>query len=216
MTARHSDDTGRDPAIATIAHQLGDFLQRFESGVRCGEIAEGNAMVDRIWRLLQDHVPSVQRYARLLARNRTEAEDLAQECLARAVSRAHVWHDVRNVRSYLLTILRNIHVDRTARNVAEVPLEHDGADGALACPPPQLASLELRDLRRGLARLPAEQRRIVLLIGLAGLSYEATARAVGVPVGTVMSRLARGRSTLRELVDGVPANDRELPRLPAE
>ncbi len=174
-------------------------------------------MVDRIWRILQDHIPSVQRYARVLSRNRCDAEDLAQECLARAASRAHVWNDVRNVRSYLLTILRNIHVDQvTARDATELPLQPDGADGATAVPPAQLASLELQDVQRGLAHLPADQRRIVLLVGLAGLSYEATARAVGVSVGTVMSRLARGRTALRGLTDGVSVDDREMPRAPAE
>ena len=93
-------------------------------------------------------------------------------------------------------------VRRALRN--GVILERASALSSLTCLPRQIAWLELRDLERALARLPAEQRSVVVPIGLDGERYETIAAGLGVPVGTVRSRLSRGRTRLRKLIDSAP------------
>jgi RNA polymerase sigma-70 factor (ECF subfamily) len=148
------------------------------------------------------HLDAVRRYARALGRDPAHVDDLVQECLTRALSRPHVWREVRNARAYLLTMLHNVHVDDVARRWRDrdaVPLDQAPAD--LACGPAQFGPLLLRDLVRALETLPEHRRRVVLLTALDGLSYQEVSDLLGVPVGTVMSRLSRARSSLRDLMD---------------
>ncbi|MEM9684508.1 MAG: sigma-70 family RNA polymerase sigma factor [Pseudomonadota bacterium] len=147
------------------------------------------------------HVAALRRYAYALERNREEADDLVQECLTRAIARTRAWSEVRNVRAYLFTILHNLHVDRIARKRTagtSVPLE--AVEHKLSSRPPQEDSMRLRDLERALRVLPEDYRKVVLLVGLEGMSYREAATTLGVPIGTVMSRLSRGRETLRQLM----------------
>jgi RNA polymerase sigma-70 factor (ECF subfamily) len=155
---------------------------------------------------LLDHLGALRRYARALLGGTADADDLVQECLARALARTSLWRPVRNMRAYLFTILHNVHADRMSRRkraLDVVPL--DGATTTTAAahaatPPGQYGRLELRDLATALARLPEEQRQVVLLVGLEGMSYQEVATVLDVPVGTVMSRLSRGREALRQLM----------------
>jgi len=144
--------------------------------------------------ILADHMVPLRRYARRLLGNSCDVDDLVQDCLARALSRAHLWRPGSDLRAWLFTILHNMHVNNLrARNaVSAVPV-----DDAIPAPPEQENRLALRDLARALARVPDEQRQVLLLVGLEGMSYAEAARVQGVPVGTVMSRLARGRCALR-------------------
>jgi RNA polymerase sigma-70 factor (ECF subfamily) len=161
---------------------------------------------------LCDHLDAVRRYARVVGRDAMHADDLVQECLARALSRPRDWKDVRDARAYLLTILHNLHVDdaiRRWRDGVTVPI--DAADPGLACAPEQFGRLLLRDLARSLQALPEERRRLLLLIGLDGMSYQEAARRLDLPVGTVMSRLSRTRNTLRRLMDEESAAGDERP-----
>ncbi len=154
------------------------------------------------WTAFADHVEAVRRYARVIGRDPTHADDLVQECLARALSRPRDWRDVRDARAYLLTILHNVHVDDVARrwrDGATVPIDH--GDPHLACAPQQFGRLLLRDLVRSLQALPEERRRLLLLIALEGMSYQEVARLLHLPIGTVMSRLSRTRDTLRRLME---------------
>jgi RNA polymerase sigma-70 factor, ECF subfamily len=147
------------------------------------------------------HVAALRRYAYALERNRDEADDLVQECLTRAIARTKVWSEVRNVRAYLFTILHNLHVDRVSRGRnagTQVPLE--SVEHKLMSRPQQEESLRIRDLERALRILPDDYRKAVLLVGLEGMSYQEAATTLGVPIGTVMSRLSRGRETLRQLM----------------
>lgn len=147
------------------------------------------------------HVAALRRYAYALERNREEADDLVQECLARAIARTKAWSEVRNVRAYLFTILHNLHVDRVSRGRragTEIPLE--SVEHKLTSRPRQEESLRIRDLERALRALPDDYRKAVLLVGLEGMSYQEAATALGVPIGTVMSRLSRGRETLRQFM----------------
>jgi RNA polymerase sigma-70 factor (ECF subfamily) len=161
------------------------------------------------WTAFADHVEAVRRYARVIGRDPAHAEDLVQECLARALSRPRDWRDVRNARAYLLTILHNLHVDDVARRWRDgVMVPIDDADPGLACAPEQFGRLQLRDLVRSLQALPEERRRLLLLIALDGMSYQEVARQLNLPIGTVMSRLSRTRDTLRRLMeDEGPASD---------
>ncbi len=147
------------------------------------------------------HVASLRRYAQALAGNREEADDLVQECLTRALARTKSWNEIRNTRAYLFTILHNVHVDRVVRNRRRgtvVPL--DVVENKLSSQANQEDSLRIRDLERALRVLPEDYRQVVLLVGLEGMSYRETATTLGIPVGTVMSRLSRGRETLRQLM----------------
>jgi RNA polymerase sigma-70 factor (ECF subfamily) len=149
---------------------------------------------------LCDHLDAMRRYARVAGRDAAHIDDLVQKCLMRALSRPHVWREVRNARTYLLTILHNVHVDaRRWRDVDTVSVERTRS--VSASPPGQFGPLLLRDLVRALQLLPEHRRRIVLLTALEGMSYQEVADLLDVPIGTVMSRLSRARGSLRELMD---------------
>jgi RNA polymerase sigma-70 factor (ECF subfamily) len=150
---------------------------------------------------VEQHIGDLRRYAKALLGDWREADDLVQECLVRALARPQFHRQVRDVRAYLFTILHNVYVDKVTRR----PREKIGLDPVvtyLAHPAPQPSSLELRDLARALTRLPEDQRQVVLLIGLEGLTYQQAAEVLDVPIGTVMSRLSRGREALRRMMDG--------------
>jgi RNA polymerase sigma-70 factor (ECF subfamily) len=143
-------------------------------------------------------IPCLQRYALKLARDAALAEDLVQETLVRGLDKQHLWQEGSNLRAWLCTILHNQYVNHIRRSVRErgiVELSEIGS--SLTRPPSQDKGLELRDLDRALKKLPATQRTAVLLIGLEGLRYDKAAEVVGVRVGTIRSRLSRGREKLR-------------------
>jgi RNA polymerase sigma-70 factor (ECF subfamily) len=150
---------------------------------------------------IERHIVELRRYARALAGDPIEADELVQETLLRALARQHFWIRIRDLRAYLFTILHNAFVDRLAsrRRVADIEIEQ--MLPYLAQSGSQYAVIELRDLRRALTMLPAEQREVVLLIGLQGLSYRQASDVLGVPLGTVMSRLARGRAALHRMME---------------
>jgi len=147
-----------------------------------------------------EHVGALRRYARALVGNRADADDLVQECLARVLAQMRAWREVRDLRAYLFTTLHNVFVDNGRRRRtagAEVPIEDEAA--RLVMPATQTVRLEVRDLMTALGQIPREQREVVLLVGMEGMSYVEAAQVLGVPIGTVMSRLSRGREALRQL-----------------
>ncbi len=163
--------------------------------------------------LLEHEIPRLRRYARALTRDATRADDLVQSCLLRALAKSHLWQPGTDLRAWLFTILHNQHVNDVRRAVREginIPVE-DVAP-VLTTPSTQGATLQLRDLDRAMARLPEEQRQVLLLVGLEGMRYEEVAAVLDIPVGTVRSRLSRGRDMLRHLLDMKARAD----RLPAE
>jgi RNA polymerase sigma factor (sigma-70 family) len=159
---------------------------------------------------IEAEIPRLRRFARAMVRDATLADDLVQECLERALSRLHLWRPGSNLRAWLFTILRNLHINgiRRRQTVVDIDAEAQAAIGAASGA--QFVRLELRDLRRALALLPTEQREVVLLIGLEGISYGEAADILGISIGTVKSRLSRGRRALRLLMEGrSPADDDE-------
>lgn len=153
---------------------------------------------------IETHIAHLRRYARALLGTSHDADDLVQECLVRALAQPHFWQRVRDPRAYLFAILHNAYVDRLAsrKRSGGEPVQLDLVRAQLGHPAPQPAAVELRDLDRALAALPPEQREAVLLVGLEGMSYRQVAEVVHIPLGTVMSRLARGREALRRMMEG--------------
>lgn len=148
-------------------------------------------------------IPSLRRYARALIGERTAADDLVQDTLGRAWARIASWRQGGNMRAWLFGIMHNVHVDqlRKSRLAIEDPSDEEFDVPTRAT---QADRLELCDIEAALYRLPEEQRQVLLLIALEELSYEEVAQALHIPLGTVMSRLSRGREKLRALMNGQP------------
>jgi len=159
--------------------------------------------MNELFHRIEQEIPRLRRYARALTRDPSAADDLVQDCLTRALAKVHLWQEGTDLRAWLFTILHNQHVNRVRRWMREgVCVRADEAVPGLVAPSNQFARIELRDLERALAQLPEEQRQVVLLVGLEGMRYEAVAEITGVPLGTVRSRLSRGREALRRLMMG--------------
>lgn len=164
------------------------------------------------YREIEAEIPRLRRYARALTRDAAAADDLVQDCLTRALGKLHLWHSGTDLRAWLFTILHNQyvnHVRRAVREGAAVGLSE--GEPLLTRAPQQGQRLELRELERAIATLPAEQRAVILLVGLEGMRYEEVAAILKVPVGTIRSRLSRGRDALRRLVGA----DEHRPSSPA-
>jgi RNA polymerase sigma-70 factor (ECF subfamily) len=145
-------------------------------------------------------IPRLRRYARALVGERAAADDLVQDTLERAWSKLHLYRRGTDLRAWLFTVMHNVHVNRLrATRPAEV-LDEEMPE--LAQRATQGDALLVRDLDRAVAALPEGQRQVLLLVALEDLSYEETARVLDIPIGTVMSRLARAREKLRLLMQG--------------
>ena len=152
--------------------------------------------------LIEREIPRLRRYARALTRSADRADDLVQETLLRAVAKAHLWQPGTDIRAWLFTIMHNQHVNMVRRAIREeATVDIEQVSSSMAATTDPTGSRQLRELERALGRLPSEQREVILLVGLEGLSYESAAQILGVPVGTVRSRLSRGRDALRRLMD---------------
>lgn len=151
-------------------------------------------------------IPHLRRYARSLTRGHgpTEADDLVQTCIERALAKAHTWDPDINLRARLFAIMHNLFVSAVRRPVREfqLPLNPEVPDSSHMR---QESYMELRALSQALDQLPAEQREAVVLVALEGMTYEEVSEILRVPIGTVRSRLSRGREALREAV-GRPAS----------
>lgn len=154
---------------------------------------------------IEAEIPRLRRYARALTRDVVSADDLVQDCLTRALGKLHLWQEGSDLRAWLFTILHNQyvnHIRRAVREGATVALNE--TEPMLSRAPQQGKRLELRDLERAIAQLPEEQRSVILLVGLEGMRYEEVAAVLDVPVGTIRSRLSRGRDALRRLTGAAP------------
>src|ERR1700730_9171815 len=153
-------------------------------------------------RLVEQQIPRLRRYAQALTRNRERADDLVQDTLSRALIKEQFWQPGTNLRAWLFTIMHNQNVNSVRRDIREsgvVDMEQVSAPLTATTDP--AASRKMFELERALAQLPLDQRQVILLVGLEGMSYEDAAGILSVPVGTVRSRLSRGRDILRKLLD---------------
>lgn len=152
----------------------------------------------------EQHIPRLRRYARALVGDRYAADDLVQDTLERAWNKLHLWRQGSDMRAWLFAIMHNVFVNQARsrrqeieRNMEELPL--------MAVRATQGQNLELIDMERALQALPEDQREVILLVAVEQLTYEETSRALSVPIGTVMSRLSRGRERLRQITSGEAA-----------
>jgi RNA polymerase sigma-70 factor (ECF subfamily) len=156
---------------------------------------------DALIRALLAHVPGLRRYAAALAGNAADADDLVQDCIERALARHDSLREPDSLGRWLRTILHNLYVTKLRRRgAASVPIEDFAEDLALSVPPEDQG--QIRDLVRALSTLSVEHRQVLLLISLEGLSYREVAEVLDIPIGTVMSRLARARERLRAMLEG--------------
>jgi RNA polymerase sigma-70 factor (ECF subfamily) len=155
-------------------------------------------MADRA-ALIEAQIPGLRRFARALLRgDRERADDLVQDTLERALSRWHLQRTEGGLRGWLYTILYNRFLSDQHRLKRRGPHDQLTEDSGLpGVEGGQDSALEHRDLLRAFSTLPEEQRSVLLLIGVEDLSYEEASRVLAVPIGTVMSRLSRGRERLR-------------------
>jgi RNA polymerase sigma-70 factor (ECF subfamily) len=151
---------------------------------------------------LVELIPRLRRYARALVGDRATADDLVQDTLERAWSKLHLYRRGTDLRAWLFTVMHNVHVNRVRATRITDPLDDEMPE--LAQRAPQGDTLMVRDLDRAIMRLPAEQRAVLLLVTLEEMSYEQVASSLGIPIGTVMSRLSRARDKLRALMLGQP------------
>jgi RNA polymerase sigma-70 factor (ECF subfamily) len=166
--------------------------------------------------LLEALLPRLTRYARVLTRDPAAADDLVQECLTRALGKMHLWEEGTDLRAWLFTILHHQYVSLTRRQARQrAGTELQKSYRSLAVSPNQTTRLELRDLERALAALPEEQRSVIMLVGLEGMRYDEAASLVKLPVGTVRSRVSRGRETLRNMTELFPSHHSPRPHMPA-
>jgi RNA polymerase sigma-70 factor (ECF subfamily) len=153
-------------------------------------------------RLIEQQIPRLRRYARALTRNRERADDLVQDTLGRALVKEQFWQPGTNLRAWLFTIMHNQNVNNIRRDIREsAGLDIEQISAKLAATTDPTATRKMFELERALAQLPLEQQQVILLVGLEGMSYEDTAGILAIPVGTVRSRLSRGRDVLRKLLD---------------
>ena len=147
-------------------------------------------------------IPALRRYARGLTGNKEDADDLVQDALERAWSRLALWQRRGDLRAWLFSILHNRFVDRvrSVRASPEEPMDEDGITVPVRAT--QSDRLEVRDLDAALARLMPDQREVLLLVAVEQMSYGQIADVLGVPLGTVMSRLSRAREQLRAELEG--------------
>ncbi|KRB27996.1 MULTISPECIES: sigma-70 family RNA polymerase sigma factor [unclassified Acidovorax] len=149
-----------------------------------------------------EQLPGLRRYARVLTGDAWAADDLVQDTLERACSKWLLWRTGTDLRAWLFTLMHNLHHNQRRAQPALAPVDIDDVQDQL--PGAREPSDDALDLERCLQRLPADQRAVLLLVAMEDMSYEDTARILGVPVGTVMSRLSRARMRLRALMDREP------------
>jgi len=151
--------------------------------------------------LVEQEIPRLRRYARALTHTTDRADELVQDTLVRALSKLHLWQPGTDLRAWLFTIMHHLFVNtvrREARERTMVDIEH--VSSTLTATTDPTARRQLIELDRALALLPDKHREVVLLVGLEGMPYESVAEILGVPLGTVRSRLSRGRERLSELM----------------
>lgn len=150
---------------------------------------------------IQAVIPQLRRYARALLADHSAADDLVQDTLERAWSRFSQWQTGSDMRAWMFGIMHNLRVDQLRRPaLATRPIEEE--DFEMPTRSTQADKLEVRDLASALQQLPEEQREILLLVALEEMPYAEIASTLGIPVGTVMSRLSRGRERLRLIMEG--------------
>lgn len=162
--------------------------------------------------LITREIPRLRRFALTLAKTPEEADDLVQDCLERAIRKRHLWRRRGSIRSWLYRVLYNLFVNQGAQrrcrwqqvSIGDAP----EADARLSAPARQEHHVACRDIGEAMKDLPRDQRAAIVLVAVEGLSYDEAAAVMDVPVGTVRSRLSRGRERLKGLYTEPDADSR--------
>lgn len=174
-----------------------------------GEAAAGDNITEASEEDFRDEIvsliPSLRAFARGLCRDRELADDLVQDAMMRAWASRHTYKPGTNCRAWMFTILRNRFYSIARKKGIKTVFEPEAAERILTQEPTQEDTIHLNDVNEAMAKLPEHQREVLLLIVGAGLSYEEAADVAGCNIGTVKSRLNRGRAAIKELIDGSQA-----------
>ena len=149
---------------------------------------------------LRAALPRLRRYARVLTGDPHHADDLVQDTLARAWEKRRLWRGGSDLRAWLFTIMHNVHVNQFAlrkRNSACESLDVEGRVRDIPVRATQFDRVAVAEITAQIARLPIEQREVLVLAAVEELRYDEIARVLDIPIGTVMSRLSRAREKLR-------------------
>jgi len=149
-------------------------------------------------------IPALRAFARGLCGNRDLADDLVQDAMMRAWAARDSYEQGTRFRAWMFMILRNHYYTTLRKNARLVSWDPEVAERILVAEPTQQDGLNVQDVQAALLKLPAEQREVLLLIGANGVSYEEAAEIMGCAIGTIKSRLARGRAALSTLIEGPP------------
>ena len=163
-----------------------------------GTLSEDKAFRDQLVAL----IPSLRSFARGLCGSRDMADDLAQDAMMRGWAARASFTPGTNFRAWMFMILRNQFYTTLRKNKRMTSWDPEVAERVLVEAPGQQDAIHLADVARALQQLPAEQREILMMIGANGLTYEEAAEVIGCALGTVKSRLARGRKALTVLIEG--------------
>jgi RNA polymerase sigma-70 factor (ECF subfamily) len=152
---------------------------------------------------LASELPPLRRFARALTGDPALADDLVQDCVERALNKSHLYDPSRPLRAWLYAVLRNLYISGLRRNSRStiVKTVDDLIDGEDAVPPAQEERLSISSVSAALDRLAAQHREVIVLVGLEEMSYRDVSEILGVPIGTVMSRLSRAREHLKQILE---------------
>ncbi len=157
--------------------------------------------MDSMNAVITEQIPRLRRYARALTGDRTRADDLVQDTLERAWSKLHLWRRGSDMRAWMFSIMHNTFINHIRKNqLATVAMDDDALEVPTRAT--QEDNLQMRDLASAIGKLSHEYREVLLLIGLEQMSYEEASKVLSIPLGTVMSRLSRGRERLRIIMSG--------------
>jgi RNA polymerase sigma-70 factor (ECF subfamily) len=152
---------------------------------------------------LTKELPHLRRFARALCGDAALADDLVQDCVERAMGKSHLYDPSRPLRAWLYAVLRNIFISglRRDRRSSVIKTVDDLVEGEDAVAAAQEDRISVKQISEALDRLPTQHREVIVLVGLEEMSYRDVAEILAVPIGTVMSRLSRARSQLREILE---------------
>ena len=150
---------------------------------------------------ITEHIPRLRRYARVLLKNNHDADDLVQDCLERACSRIGASLPILNLRAWLFTIMHNLFANRIRAKTQRPEMTEYNDENSASSVDAADSGLLLRDITNAMDMLPVEQREVLLLVAVENMHYEDIAELLNVPIGTVMSRLSRGRKQMRSIME---------------
>lgn len=212
----HRVRAGSRVAIAAIAHRLmttnmthhelppsASRQPRFRSA-DASSASVAAEIADERRRAIIEEIPRLRGYARALLRDRDAADDLVQDSLERALSRMANWTAGDTPRRWLLTIMHNLFIDqlRRAKRHAQAVTTISETKDAIATSP-EAERLVSVDVFSALQQINPERRAALVLVAVEGLSYDDASKALGIPAGTLASRIVRGREELRSILEGV-------------